>query len=213
MRAAIPPHWVVDERGARQAAAPGGRLRGARGRRRRRFLRERSGRVVREPEPEPLAAGDRPRGGSGSKRTRAARGGRPPARGIQQQANPCLRVNKLSEKRRRSRTNEKMKALQSLIPNSNKTDKASMLDEHKRSAGDFFDVHEFAVLLVCCAASARLVPIYNLEEPVALNPTLHLVVIFLSSSSEVQVIRWLRVAAIYQVLVVDLHDLDLWLGV
>ena len=149
MRAAIPPPWVGDERGARQAAAPGGRLRGARGRRRRRFLRERSGRVVREPEPEPLAAGDRPRGGSGSKRTRAARGGRPPARGIQQQANPCLRVNKLSEKRRRSRTNEKMKALQSLIPNSNKTDKASMLDEHKRSA-------------------------------------------------EVQVIRWLRVAAIYQ---------------
>ncbi|MED6124202.1 hypothetical protein PIB30_056856 [Stylosanthes scabra] len=35
----------------------------------------------------------------------------------------------LSEKRRRSRINEKMKALQNLIPNSNKTDKASMLDE------------------------------------------------------------------------------------
>ncbi|KAL9330600.1 hypothetical protein ACSQ67_000210 [Phaseolus vulgaris] len=35
----------------------------------------------------------------------------------------------LSEKRRRSRINEKMKALQKLIPNSNKTDKASMLDE------------------------------------------------------------------------------------
>ncbi|CAH8344259.1 unnamed protein product [Eruca vesicaria subsp. sativa] len=38
-------------------------------------------------------------------------------------------VHNLSEKRRRSRINEKMKALQSLIPNSNKTDKASMLDE------------------------------------------------------------------------------------
>ncbi|XP_061364075.1 transcription factor ALC-like [Gastrolobium bilobum] len=35
----------------------------------------------------------------------------------------------LSEKRRRSRINEKLKALQNLIPNSNKTDKASMLDE------------------------------------------------------------------------------------
>ncbi|XP_012570795.1 transcription factor PHYTOCHROME INTERACTING FACTOR-LIKE 15-like isoform X2 [Cicer arietinum] len=35
----------------------------------------------------------------------------------------------LSEKRRRSKINEKMKALQNLIPNSNKTDKASMLDE------------------------------------------------------------------------------------
>ncbi|CAH8317491.1 unnamed protein product [Eruca vesicaria subsp. sativa] len=38
-------------------------------------------------------------------------------------------VHNLSEKRRRCRINEKMKALQSLIPNSNKTDKASMLDE------------------------------------------------------------------------------------
>ncbi|KAF3968456.1 hypothetical protein CMV_007659 [Castanea mollissima] len=38
-------------------------------------------------------------------------------------------VHNLSEKRRRSRINEKMKALQNLIPNSNKSDKASMLDE------------------------------------------------------------------------------------
>lgn len=38
-------------------------------------------------------------------------------------------VHNMSEKRRRSRINEKMKALQKLIPNSNKTDKASMLDE------------------------------------------------------------------------------------
>ncbi|CAA3007260.1 transcription factor SPATULA-like isoform X2 [Olea europaea subsp. europaea] len=38
-------------------------------------------------------------------------------------------VHNMSEKRRRSRINEKMKSLQNLIPNSNKTDKASMLDE------------------------------------------------------------------------------------
>ncbi|CAM6061134.1 unnamed protein product [Sphagnum tenellum] len=38
-------------------------------------------------------------------------------------------VHNLSERRRRDRINEKMKALQELIPNSNKTDKASMLDE------------------------------------------------------------------------------------
>ncbi|KAH7567444.1 hypothetical protein ACOSP7_010656 [Xanthoceras sorbifolium] len=38
-------------------------------------------------------------------------------------------VHNMSEKRRRSRINERMKALQNLIPNSNKTDKASMLDE------------------------------------------------------------------------------------
>ncbi|XWS24215.1 hypothetical protein CRYUN_Cryun28dG0081600 [Craigia yunnanensis] len=52
---------------------------------------------------------ERPR--SSSKRSRAAE------------------VHNLSEKRRRSRINEKMKALQNLIPNSNKTDKASMLDD------------------------------------------------------------------------------------
>ncbi|XP_024520055.1 transcription factor PIF3-like isoform X2 [Selaginella moellendorffii] len=38
-------------------------------------------------------------------------------------------VHNLSERRRRDRINEKMRALQELIPNSNKTDKASMLDE------------------------------------------------------------------------------------
>ncbi|CAI0424655.1 unnamed protein product [Linum tenue] len=57
----------------------------------------------------PAETGGKPRGSS--KRSRAAE------------------VHNLSEKRRRSRINEKMKALQNLIPNSNKTDKASMLDE------------------------------------------------------------------------------------
>ncbi|CAK8543720.1 unnamed protein product [Lathyrus sativus] len=38
-------------------------------------------------------------------------------------------VHSLSERRRRDRINEKMKALQELIPQSNKSDKASMLDE------------------------------------------------------------------------------------
>ncbi|CAI5474068.1 unnamed protein product [Closterium sp. Yama58-4] len=38
-------------------------------------------------------------------------------------------VHNLSERRRRDRINERMKALQELIPNSNKTDKASVLDE------------------------------------------------------------------------------------
>ncbi|KAG8369012.1 hypothetical protein BUALT_Bualt15G0106000 [Buddleja alternifolia] len=51
------------------------------------------------------------RGGGGSKRTRAAE------------------VHNLSERRRRDRINEKMRALQELIPNCNKADKASMLDE------------------------------------------------------------------------------------
>ncbi|XP_075498270.1 transcription factor PHYTOCHROME INTERACTING FACTOR-LIKE 13-like isoform X2 [Primulina tabacum] len=38
-------------------------------------------------------------------------------------------VHNLSERRRRDKINEKMKALQDLIPHSNKSDKASMLDE------------------------------------------------------------------------------------
>ncbi|XP_058215277.1 transcription factor PIF3-like isoform X2 [Rhododendron vialii] len=51
------------------------------------------------------------RGATGSKRSRAAE------------------VHNLSERRRRDRINEKMRALQELIPNCNKVDKASMLDE------------------------------------------------------------------------------------
>lgn len=41
----------------------------------------------------------------------------------------AAQLHNLSEKRRRDRINEKMKALQELIPHCNKTDKASMLDE------------------------------------------------------------------------------------
>ncbi|KAJ7977796.1 Transcription factor like [Quillaja saponaria] len=51
------------------------------------------------------------RGSTGSKRSRAAE------------------VHNLSERRRRDRINDKMRALQELIPNCNKVDKASMLDE------------------------------------------------------------------------------------
>lgn len=53
---------------------------------------------------------------------------RPPARTSSKRSR-AAEVHNLSEKRRRQRINEKMKALQKLIPNSNKTDKASMLDE------------------------------------------------------------------------------------
>lgn len=51
-----------------------------------------------------------------------------PSRGSSKRSR-AAEVHNLSEKRRRSKINEKMKALQNLIPNSNKTDKASMLDE------------------------------------------------------------------------------------
>ncbi|KMT14110.1 hypothetical protein BVRB_4g079320 isoform B [Beta vulgaris subsp. vulgaris] len=64
-----------------------------------------------EAEEESVGARKAGHGRNGSKRSRAAE------------------VHNLSERRRRDRINEKMRALQELIPNCNKADKASMLDE------------------------------------------------------------------------------------
>ncbi|KAL5068898.1 hypothetical protein RYX36_019785 [Vicia faba] len=64
-----------------------------------------------EDESAGVKKGTSGRGVAGSKRSRAAE------------------VHNLSERRRRDRINEKMRALQELIPNCNKVDKASMLDE------------------------------------------------------------------------------------
>ncbi|KAK7397069.1 hypothetical protein VNO78_18236 [Psophocarpus tetragonolobus] len=52
-----------------------------------------------------------------------------PARRIGAKRSRSAEVHNLSERRRRDRINEKMRALQELIPNCNKADKASMLDE------------------------------------------------------------------------------------
>ncbi|PQM36350.1 bHLH transcription factor [Prunus yedoensis var. nudiflora] len=51
------------------------------------------------------------------------------ARGMGSKRSRAAEVHNLSERRRRDRINEKMRALQELIPNCNKVDKASMLDE------------------------------------------------------------------------------------
>ncbi|XP_030459492.2 transcription factor PIF3-like isoform X4 [Syzygium oleosum] len=51
-----------------------------------------------------------------------------PAQGTSKRSR-AAEVHNLSERRRRDRINEKMRALQELIPNCNKVDKASMLDE------------------------------------------------------------------------------------
>lgn len=58
-----------------------------------------------------LEKGPTPNRSNSAKRTRAAE------------------IHNQSERRRRNKINEKMRALQELIPNANKTDKASMLDE------------------------------------------------------------------------------------
>ncbi|CAL9090135.1 unnamed protein product, partial [Musa textilis] len=54
---------------------------------------------------------------------------KPAQRPISKRRSRAAEVHNLSERRRRDRINEKMKALQELIPHCNKTDKASMLDE------------------------------------------------------------------------------------
>ncbi|KAJ8439260.1 hypothetical protein Cgig2_030195 [Carnegiea gigantea] len=54
-------------------------------------------------------------------------------------------VHNLSERRRRDRINEKMRALQELIPNCNKADKASMLDE----AIEYLKALQLQVQLFC----------------------------------------------------------------
>lgn len=56
--------------------------------------------------------------------------GKKPARGATSaKRSRAAEVHNLSERRRRDRINEKMRALQELIPRCNKSDKASMLDE------------------------------------------------------------------------------------
>nr|XP_010941466.1 transcription factor PHYTOCHROME INTERACTING FACTOR-LIKE 15 isoform X2 [Elaeis guineensis] len=52
-----------------------------------------------------------------------------PGRGTSTKRSRAAEVHNLSERRRRDRINEKMRALQELIPNCNKADKASMLEE------------------------------------------------------------------------------------
>ncbi|KAI5065454.1 hypothetical protein GOP47_0020435 [Adiantum capillus-veneris] len=64
-----------------------------------------------------------------SKDTRGLETGPTMARTISAKRTRAAEVHNQSERRRRNKINEKMKALQELIPNANKTDKASMLDE------------------------------------------------------------------------------------
>ncbi|XP_058101717.1 transcription factor PIF4-like isoform X2 [Magnolia sinica] len=59
----------------------------------------------------------------------SAEANKPPQRSASARRSRAAEVHNLSERRRRDRINEKMKALQELIPHCNKSDKASMLDE------------------------------------------------------------------------------------
>lgn len=76
-------------------------------------------------------------------------------------------IHNLSEKRRRSRINEKLKALQNLIPNSNKTDKASMLDE----AIEYLKQLQLQVQMLTMRNGLGLNPVYLPEtlQPVQLT--------------------------------------------
>ncbi|KAK9012615.1 hypothetical protein V6N11_040657 [Hibiscus sabdariffa] len=59
----------------------------------------------------------------------SAAANKPPQRTSLSRRSRAAEVHNLSERRRRDRINEKMRALKELIPHCNKTDKASMLDE------------------------------------------------------------------------------------
>ncbi|XP_038994555.1 transcription factor PIF4-like [Hibiscus syriacus] len=59
----------------------------------------------------------------------SAAANKPPQRAGLSGRSRAVEVHNLSERRRRDRINEKMRALKELIPHCNKTDKASMLDE------------------------------------------------------------------------------------
>ncbi|XP_022768743.1 transcription factor SPATULA-like isoform X2 [Durio zibethinus] len=78
-------------------------------------------------------------------------------------------VHNLSEKRRRSRINEKMKVLQNLIPNSNKTDKASMLDE----VIEYLKQLRLQVQMLSMRNGLSLYPMYlpGVIQPMQLPPT------------------------------------------
>ncbi|XP_057431704.1 transcription factor PIF4 isoform X2 [Lotus japonicus] len=60
---------------------------------------------------------------------KSAVGNKASRRAASARRNRAAEVHNLSERRRRDRINEKMRALQQLIPHSSKTDKASMLEE------------------------------------------------------------------------------------
>ncbi|XP_048328256.2 transcription factor PIF4 isoform X1 [Ziziphus jujuba] len=66
---------------------------------------------------------------SGAGELESAAANKPSQRSGSTRRSRAAEVHNLSERRRRDRINEKMKALQELIPHCNKTDKASMLDE------------------------------------------------------------------------------------
>lgn len=71
-------------------------------------------------------------------------------------------IHNLSEKRRRSRINEKLKALQTLVPNSNKTDKASMLDE----AIEYLKQLQLKVQTLTMRNGFGLPPVYSQEHEI-----------------------------------------------
>ncbi|XP_030529529.2 transcription factor PIF3-like isoform X2 [Rhodamnia argentea] len=85
-----------------------------------------------------------------------------PARGTSKRSR-AAEVHNLSERRRRDRINEKMRALQELIPNCNKVDKASMLDE----AIEYLKTLQLQVQMMSMGAGMYMPPVM---VPTGLHP-------------------------------------------
>ncbi|XP_028779430.1 transcription factor PIF3 [Neltuma alba] len=84
-----------------------------------------------------------------------------PPRGTSSKRSRAAEVHNLSERRRRDRINEKMRALQELIPNCNKVDKASMLDE----AIEYLKTLQLQVQIMSMGAG-----LYASPNPMMLHP-------------------------------------------
>ncbi|XP_026663328.1 transcription factor PHYTOCHROME INTERACTING FACTOR-LIKE 15-like isoform X2 [Phoenix dactylifera] len=76
-------------------------------------------------------------------------------RGTSTKRSRAAEVHNLSERRRRDRINEKMRALQELIPNCNKVDKASMLDE----AIDYLKSLQLQVQIMSMGSGSCMLPL------------------------------------------------------
>nr|XP_019703669.1 transcription factor PHYTOCHROME INTERACTING FACTOR-LIKE 15 isoform X2 [Elaeis guineensis] len=94
-------------------------------------------------------------------------------RGTSTKRSRAAEVHNLSERRRRDRINEKMRALQELIPNCNKVDKASMLDE----AIEYLKSLQLQVQIMSMGSGSCMLPLIppaGIQQHMRMPPMAHL---------------------------------------
>ncbi|CAI9111973.1 OLC1v1012329C1 [Oldenlandia corymbosa var. corymbosa] len=96
------------------------------------------------------------------------RGGTP--RTCSARRNRAAAIHNQSERRRRDRINQKMKALQKLVPNASKTDKASMLDE----VIEYLKQLQAQVNLMSSTTATTIMPQMMMMNPLAIQQQLQM---------------------------------------